>query len=79
MPQCGQTEMQVTAMRRIERPAQEPDAAMPQEARTPTDPTLRVGALLSRRVRKGAGPGLDPGEPVEGQGRTWPLPRTRYL
>ena len=45
--------MQMAAMGRVERAAQEPDAAMP--------------AALRAALGKGD------------QGRTWPLPRMRYL
>jgi len=48
-----QAQMQVAAMGRVERTAQQPDAAMPSGAR----PASASGA----------------------QGRTCPLPRTRYL
>ena len=51
--QRGQAEMQMAAMGRVERAAQQPDAAMP-----PAEPA---------------------GLAMAAQGRTWPLPRTRYL
>jgi hypothetical protein len=53
MPERGQAQMQMAAMRRVERAAEEPDPAMP------------AGRAL---------PGVR-----RGQGRTCPLPRTRYL
>jgi hypothetical protein len=58
--------MQMAAMGRVERAAEEPDAQMPAALR----PAL--GAVAAPAVLR---PAL--GEAV--QGRTWPLPRTRYL
>jgi hypothetical protein len=53
MPQRKAAQMQMAAMRRIERAAEDADAAVP---------TALPAALDDA-----------------GQGRTWPLPRTRYL
>ncbi len=58
--------MQMAAMGRIERAAQEPDAAMPAALRAALG-AKRLPAALRAALGKGA------------QGRTWPLPRTRYL
>ena len=52
MAQGQEAHMQMAAMGRVERAAQQPDAAMP-------------------AAREALGDG--------DQGRTWPLPRTRYL
>ena len=58
--------MQMAAMGRVERAAQQPDAAMPAALRA------ALGAdLLPAALRAALGKG--------DQGRTWPLPRTRYL
>ena len=59
--------MQMAAMGRVERAAQEPDAAMPAVQRSAPGPSLLPAALGAATIGKA------------GQGRTWPLPRTRYL
>ncbi len=66
--------MQMATMRRVERAAEEPDPAMPAGG-TLTHPTLQAGSPLSRS----AGEGAERREAGAGQGRTCPLPRTRYL
>ncbi len=66
MLQCGEAEMQVAAMRRVERSAQQPDPAMPGRSNTLTDPALGAGSPLSRI----AGEGAERSEAGEGQGRT---------
>ena len=58
--------MQVAAMRRVERSAQQPDPAMPGRSNTLTHPALGAGSTLSRI----AGEGAERSEAGEGQGRT---------
>jgi hypothetical protein len=58
--------MQMAAMGRVERAAQQPDTAMPAALRSAPGANLLPAAL---RAALGEGD----------QGRTWPLPRTRYL
>jgi hypothetical protein len=58
--------MQMAAMGRVERAAEEPDAAMPAVQRSALGASLLPAVLGAVLVRAG-------------QGRTWPLPRTRYL
>ncbi len=66
--------MQMARMRRVERAAEKPDPAMPAGGAL-TPPTPQAGSPLSRS----AGYGTERREAGEGQGRTCPLPRTRYL
>ena len=57
--------MQMAGMGRVERAAEEADAAMPMP------PSARGAEMLPAALCAAIG-GAD-------QGRTWPLPRTRYL
>jgi hypothetical protein len=66
MPQSRKAQMEMAAMRWVERPPQQPDAAVPLWTRSLTRPTLQVGSPLSRI----AGEGVERGEAGEGQGRT---------
>src|SRR4029077_577741 len=65
MLQCLAADMQVAAMRRIERPAKQSDAASGDcRIETPSPPMWERSFIREERLP---------------QGRTWPLPRTRYL
>ena len=91
-------DMQVPAMRRVERPAEQPDAAA---SRAGSDsPLSPSGERVGLRGRAPMAAGRHPHPPIAArrappspamrerglsrdplldQGRTWPLPRTRYL